>query len=75
MVPEIPIHASDILEQLSPATRKRIFTHKSYDSDPDMNYEILEYVGDAGILFCTSLLIEEQYPDLLTNWRNVSHRK
>lgn len=72
VVPEIPMNAVDVLEQLTPSTRQRIFTHRSYNADPDLSYEILEYVGCAAILFCTSLLIEEQYGDLLTNWRNVS---
>jgi len=72
VVPEIPMNAVEVLDQLTPSTRQRIFTHKSYNADPDMNYEILEYVGDAAILFCTTILIEEQYAELLTAWRHVS---
>jgi dsRNA-specific ribonuclease len=72
-IPKIDPAASDIISLLSTDVTKKVFTSRSYD--PNVNYEDLEFLGDAAIRLSVSQLIEKKHGEMGQAWRNVSRTK
>jgi dsRNA-specific ribonuclease len=69
-IPSVDPSALEILSRLSPETRKKVFSSRSYDSN--CNYEDLEFLGDSALPLSVTQLIERNHKEMGRAWRNVS---
>ena len=61
-------HSQDSLPPLPPissAYRRQVFTHPSIDTNPEHNYERLEFLGDAYIEIIASEVIFDRFTDAM----------